>query len=787
MRVLDKKLWRDFLRLWPQALAVALVLSCGVATLILSIGSYRSLDETRQAYYERYRFASVFASATRAPLSVAREISHFSGVTAVEPRIVQSALLDIPGMKEPATGQVISIPDYGKSLLNQLYLKAGRMPEADKKDEIVVSANFAEAHGFRPGSTFAANVRGRRVNFQIVGLVLSPEFIYAVGPGDFVPDYRRFAVIWMRNQQLADLTDQDGAFNSISLSLLPGISEADIIQKLDQVLRPFGGTGAYGRKDQFSHAFLDSELQQLSAMAKVIPPIFLFVSAFLVNMILSRLIALEREQIGLLKALGYGRWSIAGHYMKLVLIISAFGVAIGFAAGTWLGDGLTRLYAEFFNFPFLVFRRSMDVYALAASVTVAAALLGAFKSVQTAASLPPAAAMRPASPPQYRRASALGQAISNMFSQLSVMSVRHMTRWPLRSGMTMLGSSLAVALLVTALFMSGSVNTMIDILFFQTERQDATVTFSTPLSPSAVFAMKQLPGILSVEPFRVVQVELTNGSRKRRLSITGKPDNMRLSRVLDLELKPVELPSSGLILTERVAHHLDAKRGDILDVKLLEEGWYNTKAPVVDIVQSFVGLGAYMDLAALDRLSRIGPRRSGVYVEIDAAKLDETYKAIKLLPAVASIGLQATALQKFRETLEKNISTMTTVYIVLAVIIAFGVVYNSARIQLSERARELASLRVLGFTKREVSSVLIIELAVIALLAQPLGWALGYGFAWAVISGFQNDLFRLPFVMEASAFGWASIVVLAASAVSALIVLTRVQNLDMIRVLKTKE
>lgn len=787
MRVLDKKLLRDFVRLWPQALAVALVLSCGVATLILSVGSYRSLSETRQAYYERHRFASVFASATRAPISLARTISKFSGVMAIETRIVQPALLDIPGMTEPATGQVISIPDHRKPLLNQLYLKAGRLPEPGTKDEVVVSANFADAHGFRPGSTFAATLNGHRVNFRITGLALSPEFIYAIGPGDLVPDYRRFAVIWMRNQQLAQLSGQEGAFNSLSLSLLPGTLEADIIQKLDQILRPYGGTGAYGRKDQISHAFLDSELQQLSAMAKIIPPIFLFVSAFLVNMILSRLIALEREQIGLLKALGYGKWSIAWHYMKLVLIIAAFGVLIGFIAGTWLGSGLTKLYAEFFNFPFLVFRQSLDIYALASGVTVAAALLGAFGSVRTAAALPPAAAMRPASPPQYRRANALGRFVASLFSQLTVMSVRHMTRWPLRSGLTMLGSALAVALLVTALFTSGSVNSMIDILFFQTDRQDATITFTTPLAPSSMNSVKQIPGVLSVEPFRMVAVELSNGSRKRRLAITGKPDNMRLSRILDLDLKPVTLPPGGIILSERVAYHLAAKRGDIIDIKLLEEGWHDTQAPVVDIVQSFMGLGAYMNLSTLDRLSLIGPRRTGAYVELDSAKLDETYSSIKSLPSIASIALQSAALEKFRETIEKNISTMTTVYTVLAVIIAFGVVYNSARIQLSERARELASLRVLGFTRGEVSSVLIIELAIIALLAQPLGWALGYGFAWAVISGFQNDLFRMPFVMEIQSFGWASIIVLIASAVSALIVLIRVRHLDMIAVLKTKE
>jgi len=787
MKVLNIKLLRDFRRLWPQALAVSLVLACGVATLILSVGSYRSLDETRRAYYERYRFASIFATATRAPLSIAREIGRIPGVLSIEARVVERALLDIPDMIEPATAQVISIPDQGISHLNQLYLKAGRLPDPDKRNEVVVSAVFAKEHGFQSGSTFTGTVAGKRVTFYITGLALSPEFIYAIGPGDLVPDHRRFAVIWMRQQQLAALTDLDGAFNSVSVSLLPGASQDAIIHALDQKLAAYGGTGAFGRKDQISHAFLDSELQQLSAMARIIPPIFLFVSAFLVNMILSRLIALEREQIGLLKALGYGRWTIASHYIKLVLVIAAMGVGIGFAAGTWLGNGLTRLYGDFFNFPFLIFQYNSDVYLLAASVSVIAALLGALNAVRSAINLPPAAAMRPAAPTLYRRSSAIGRLFSRMVSQLTVMSFRHLVRWPLRSGFAILGSSLAVALLVTAMFTFGSIDFMIDVMYFRTDRQDATISFNQALSTSSVLATRQLPGVLSVEPFRVMKVELSNGARSRRLTITGKPEDMRLSRILDLDLIPVRLPSSGLVLSKRVAQHLEARRGDVINIKLLEEGWHQTQAPVVDIVESYLGLNAYMDLAALDRLSRIGPRRSGVYVELDPAKLKETYSAIKSIPAVASIALQASSLRKFREIVGKNIFIMTSVYVVLAVIVAFGMVYNSARIQLSERARELASLRVLGFTRSEVSMVLAVELAVIALLAQPLGWFLGYSFSWAVVQGFQSDLFRIPFIVELSAFGWSSIIVLIASILSSLIVLLRVRRLDMIRVLKTKE
>ncbi len=787
MKALDKKLLRDFKRLWAQALAIALVLACGVATLILAVGAYRSLEGTRATYYERHKFATVFASATRAPDRLTSQIARLPGVLSVEARISKTVLLDVPGLAAPSSGQLLSLPDAGMPRLNIPYMRSGRLPDINGQNEALVSEAFARANGLAPGSRFSGVVNGTKLTFTVSGIALSPEFIYALGPGEIIPDDRRFGIIWMRNKTLAGVTDLDGAFNSVSVSLLPESPSAPVLSGLDKLLEPYGGTSAYLRKEQTSHAFLDSELTQLGAMARIIPPIFLIVSAFLINMILSRLVALEREQIGLLKALGYASYDIALHYVKLVVAIALIGTAIGFAAGTWLGDGLTHLYAQFFHFPFFLFERNLDVYALAAGLCVTAAVAGALKSVYQAAALPPATAMQPAPPARYSRAGALSRVAGRLFSQLAIMAFRHMWRWPYRTGFTIFGTSMAVALLITALFSFGSVNFMIDTVFFRTERQDATISFSSPLAPRAVHDVKSLPGVLSVEPYRAMAVSMNNGSLNEKIVIIGRTPQTSLNQLLDLDLAPVSLPAEGLVLSERLANKLRVRSGDVVLLDLLEEGAITVKVPVVQVVRSYVGLTAYMNLDYMDGLSRIGPRMSGAHVKLDTARLPQLYDAIKSAPLAASLSLRSQSVKLFRDTIEQNITIMTTVYTVLAIIIAFGVVYNSARIQLSERARELASLRVLGFTQREVASVLIIELGVAVLLAQPIGWLLGSGFSWAVVQGFQSDLFRVPFVIERSSLGLSSLVVLVAAVISAGIVINRVYQLDLIRVLKTRE
>ena len=486
MRMLDRKLLRDLRRMWAQALAIALVMASGVATYVMASGAYRSLDETRAAYYLRYRFADVFAEVRRAPKSVAdadrRPFPAWRRPSRASRRL---ALLDVEGLAEPASGRAVSIPDLAPPRLNLLHLREGRLPERERTDEVTVNEAFAKAHGMHVGATFKALLNGKKHQLRVVGVALSPEFIYALGPGDLMPDNRRFAVLWMSEKALAALFDLDGAFNAVTLKLLPGASEPEVLRQLDDLLARYGGVGSFGRKDQLSHAFLDAELRQLDALRRVMPPIFLLVSAFLINITLSRMVTLEREQIGLLKALGYGPLPIAAHYVKIVLAITTVGILIGFVVGAWMGKGLTRIYAEFFHFPFLIFRHDADVYAIAGLVSVAAAVVGALHAVRGVLVLAPAVAMQPPAPTRYRRLLPARMTGMMPMSQLTVMALRHIARWPVRAGATALGIALGVGLLVTALLSFDFVELMIDIAFSRTERQRGNPCSSYPRISSA--------------------------------------------------------------------------------------------------------------------------------------------------------------------------------------------------------------------------------------------------------------------------------------------------------------
>lgn len=787
MSALNLKLMRDLQWMWAQALAIALVVAGGVATLVLAVGSHHSLEETRNAYYERYGFADVFAQVRRAPNSVRRQIEEVPGVAMVETRIAQLALLDIPNFREPATGQLISLPDKRSQVLNRLYMRSGRMPDPASEREVVVNEGFVSAHGFGIGSRFAAILNGRKRQLTIVGTALSPEFIFAVGPGDIMPDNRRYAVIWMPERALAGAYNLKDGFSSVAVKLLPGASEPEVIKNLDDLLERYGGRAAYGRKDQTSHAWLDHELDMLNNMSRTLPPIFLLVTAFLVNLTLGRLVALEREHIGLLKALGYTSRAAAGHYLKFVLVIALTGIAIGSAAGTWLGSYVTQIFGDFFRFPFLLFSRDASTYVIGAGLSLAASAVGAARALRDVMKLPPAVAMQPPAPPQFRRILPATFAISRVIRQTTVMALRNVVSHPARTGFTILGIAMATGILVVSLFTRDVMENLINVTFFLADRQDATMTFGERRSTDVVYDVEKLPGVLLAEPSREVAVRIRRGSVERRIILSGRTKGADLSRIIDIDLHPVVLPENGLAISSMLAQVLGVQVGDEVEIDLLEGQRRTVILPVAATVEDYFGIRALMDAGALQRLMREAPAVNSVHVSLDARLVESFYAKIKAMPVVAGLALQGFSLANFREAVALLITTMATIYAGLAAVIAFGVVYNNARISLSESARDLASLRVLGFTRAEVMQILLLELVLLTLLAQPIGWAVGYGLAWIMKTRLAGELMRVRLVVEPFTYAMASATVILAALFSTLVVRRRVYTLDLVSVLKTRD
>lgn len=788
MSLLDRKLLRDLRALKSQALAVALVMGCGLAMMIMTRSLILSLESTRDDYYRDYRFGDIFARLKRAPLSVGEELSSVPGVAAVQTGISLQVTLDLPGMAEPAVGLIQSLPEQGELVLNRLYLRRGKiLTGRGSSGEILVGEAFAEAHGLEPGDRIAAVVYGRKQTFRIAGVVLSPEFVFEAPPGAALPDNRTYGVFWMPYEELAAASNLDGAFNTVTLTLAPGAAGDAVIAAVDRVLTPYGGRGAYGRESHPSHVRVRDEIKVLHGLSVGFPLVFLSVAAFMTNAVMNRQITLQREQIAMLKACGFSNRQVGWHYFKFSLAIVVVGTGLGALGGFALGHELVAMYHLFFRFPELEFLLAKNVVVFAVAVSALAAFTGVWGAVRTAVRLPPAEAMRPEPPANFRPALVERTPLARSFPVSLRMALRNIERRPARAILTCAALALATGILIVPSALRDGIDYVLDYQWDMIQRQTAYVSLIEPGPARAMADFRNLPGVVLAEPVRSAPVELRVGSRTRRIGLTGLQTEAVLNRIIDSHERQLPLPAHGLVLSAKLAEVLGVARGDLVNVRVLEGRRPEFALPVADLAQDFAGTAAFLELGRLNQLLGEGDRVTGAYLSVAAGRWPDFLRALKETPRVASVVIKEGIRASFRKTTAESIGLIQKIYMTFAVVVAFGIVYNSARISLSERQRELATLRVVGFTRGEVGGVLISELVVLTLVALPLGLLIGSGFATAIIQTVNTEFVRIPVILRASNYSLAATVVALASAVSAALASRRLSQLDLVGALKARD
>jgi putative ABC transport system permease protein len=783
MRAVSRKLLRDAWHYRSQLAAIVAVVTCGVALFVALRSMNGHLRRSRDAFYDRYRFADVFVPIKRAPQDVAGAAADIPGVASVAARIVMEATIDVPGLDEPAVGRLVSIPVPRVASLNEPHLLSGRWPLPLK---VLFCVAFARANRLLPGDSLGAVLHGRWRWLHITGTAISPEYIYEIGGAAIFPDNKRFGVLWMGHDALAATFDLAGAFNDLSVTLAPGANEDEVIEDLDRLFRPYGGFGAYGRDAQVSHQFLDGEIEETQITSVLLPAIFLGVTAFLLNLVLSRLVGTQREQIATLKAFGYTNASIALHYLGLSLIPVAIGSVFGVVVGLWFADMLAGVYARFFQFPSSAFVPEWNVVATAIAVGAASGVLGALSAVARSTSLPPAEAMRPDAPPRFR-----GGVLERLrplrgLGPSSRIIARNLERRPGKALLSILGLALAGGLVITVMAMFDAVDLIKDVQFYDVMREDVSVTFEVPRSRGSLSELSRLPGVLAAEPFQAVPVRLRSGAREHRTVIVGLEGRARLRQLRDERGHVFVLPAHGILISAVLARVLDARTGDHLLVEVLEGDRRSGEVLVAGITDEMVGTSAWMEAGALNRLT--GEHvTSGAFLSVDPRMLDSLYRQLKQMPAVSSVGVRDVQRRSFEATISESFNISLVTMLGFAVIIAFGIVYNSARVALSERGRELASLRVLGFTEREVATMLLGEQAIMATLSLPAAFAVAWSLCWLVSVRFETEMFRIPVLIEGTSYLFGVAVIAVAGALSAMAIRGRIGQLDLVEVLKTRE
>jgi putative ABC transport system permease protein len=787
VKALDKKLLRDLVRLRGQVVTIALVIACGISQLVTFVTLYRSLDASRDTFYADTRFGDVFAHVDRAPRSLLPRVAEIPGVARVDGRVTGDFRLELPGVTVPLLGRFVSLDGAPDARLDTLFIDEGRSVAPGSSDEVVVSELFAEARGLRPGDSIVAVINGHEAKLRIVGVATSPEYVIATNPHSGFPDASTFGVLWMDGEALAKAMGRSGEINDLVLTVGGGADVDDVIGAVDRLLEPYGGTGAVAREQQLSAKFLDSKIEQYRSMSRIVPFIFLGVAAFLLNLVMSRIVGTQREQIATLKALGYGTGALARHYLLFSLAVSALGGALGVLLG--LGEAELAVHAilRFFNLPILVFRFDPAAAVAGVVASLGAGTLGAMSAVRRTVRLPAAEAMQPEPPESFKPTFIERLRFDRLVGVAGRMVLRDIERHPVRLALSALAVALATSIMLVGTTMTDSLDRAIDFQFTHVEGEDLTLSFDRPRSATGLHELAHVPGVVVAEAQRAVAVKLSRGWRTRDVAVVGVPANATLRRLLDLHGRAIRPPATGVLLSRPLGGMLGVAAGDDLDAEVLEAGRRHVRFRVAGFIDDFSGLSAYMDLAALERQLGEPPTLSGALLSVARGDVDEVAARIQKLPAVASYSEPALDRLQFQAQMSDSMRVMTVLLAAFASVIAVGMVFNNARIALAVRSRDLATLRILGFTRGEVATVLLGEQAVQLVLGVAIGLPLGHALGAAVLRSIPPDLFRVPAVLSPASLVQAAAVVLLSGLACALWVRREANRLDLVSVLKARD
>lgn len=783
MRAIDRKLLRDLGRMRGQVITIALVLAAGVAATVTLTGTYRALGAARDDYYAAQDFPDLFVHVERAPDAVAARLATIPGVATVTPRLVEPLAAWMPGQARPATGTALSLPDDGA--LRGLVLRQGRGPDPTRADEVVVLDSFATAHHLAPDDRLEVVMAGRRHRLRVTGTVLSPEYVFPVAAGVVNPS--GVVVVWMPRPALAARTGADGGWNDATFTLVRGADQRAVIAAIDRTLAPWGGLGAYGRDQQLSHRFVSQELEQLEVLATRVPVVFLLVAAFLLNVVLGRLIQLQREQLAVLRALGYTKAAIARHVGAFAAVIVLGGGALGVAAGVALGRSMTQLYVRFFHFPALTFHLEPDLIGLALAVSAGATLAGALAAMRRVLRLVPAEAMRTPSPARYRKGVLGLSPVARLAGPLGRMIVRELERKPLAMALSVVGVGFALAIVIIGRFSRDSLDVLLDDVMARSMREDVAVVLAKPAPIGELGWFAHAPGVLAAEPAHAVPVRLTGPRGYRDVVITGLRPGDHLRQVLDGRGARVPIPRDGLLVSEILARRLGLAVGDRVRLERRDGDHRQLVLAIAATVDDRLGMQAYLELDALAAALGEAPQLSEVLLTIDHRQRDRLMATLAEVPAVVQVIEVASFRDAFAAQSGDSMTFFTWLVVSLGVVIAVGVVYNNARVALSERARDLATLRVLGYHRREVAVVLLGQLAIQVAVAVPIGLWLGWALASALMSASDPEQYRFPVIISAQTYGFAALVIGGAALATAALVRRRLDRLDLNDALKARD
>ncbi len=751
MKVLDRKLARELWGSKGLILAITSLMAVGIMAFIYMRSAYANLNRAKDDYYRQCRMADFWIDVKKAPITDLQELASLPGVSEVRPRIQFYATVDLERVEEPLNGLVLSLPDKRQPIINDIVLKRGGYFTGHRRNEVILNDSFAAQHGLYPGQWVHLLLNNRREELFVVGTAISSEFVYLVGPGSLAPDPEHFGVFYLPQSYAEEVFDFDGAANQVIGLLAPELREKpdELLRIAEQRLSTYGVFSTTARKDQPSNRFLSDEIRGIGTFAGIMPTIFLAVAALVLNVLMVRLIDQQRAVIGTLKGLGYSNGQIFWHFTKFGGLVGLVSGLVGCWLGYQMASFVTELYKKFFEFPNLTnyFYPGLSTAGLAISLSFA--LVGSMQGARAALRLQPAEAMRPRPPAAggriwLERFAALWRRLGFGWR----MVLRNIFRHRLRTSVGVFAVAMGAALMTAGFMLREGVSFIVDFQFEQVLRSDVDLTFKDERGSDALREARYLPGVDRAEPVLDVACEFFHGRFHHKGTISGLADGAELTVPRDSAGQIVRVPRVGIVMTRKLAQLLDVRAGDAVEMAPIKGLRRHEIVPVAAIADSYVGIATYANINYLSRLIGEELATTGVQLKVDPSESakHELFRTIKRLPAVQMYSSRMNTIHNVTETVLKTQAIFIGLLVMFAGVIFLTSLLNTSLIGLAERRREVATLRVLGYTEWQIGGYFFRESLVVTVLGTLSGMPIGYLLCVFVTSRFDTEMFRFPLV-----------------------------------------
>ena len=787
MNILFKNLLRDIKKSKGQFISILIIVVLGVTFYTAINSAFENLSNSSTKYYEDYRLADIWVDIYNAPIAIKEKLESIPNVKTATGRIIKDASINIS--EENATLRFITLPDIKRDIINDVVIKSGRYFSDSDSNQCLLDEDFFKANNLNLGEYIYPIINGNKVKLKVVGSVKSPEFVYILkDSSEMMADNKRFGIIYIKQSFGEAIFDLKGFINNIAIQISNGSDVKVIKDDVKKALKNYGVKSVIDREEQTSSKMISEEIKQLKSMGGTFPIIFFMVASVIIYIMMGRMVENQRTQIGVLKAVGFTNVQVLTYYMSYSAIIAFIGSFIGSIIGTYMGVGMTKLYNQYFNLPLGDVKIYGEFVVPAFMLTLFFCLFAGYNSCKAIFKIMPSEAMREKSPQSGKKI--IVEKIDLIWRNISYLEkiiIRNLFRYKKRALLISIGVIFSSAILLVALSMSDSMNFMIKQQYGNIQDYDIKVKLSKLISVEELNNIKNITHVKELEPVLETGVEISNGWKSKNVGFTALVKDPQMYKVEDKNGNAISIPKNGILISEKLANTLGVKVNDSVNIKFYFPGKDKKEMVVKGIVVQYLGLSTYTSMDNLNGILGEGMIASSAVLKLDNINFENEVKdKLRDMPNVTSVESKTDSLNALLKTMG-GMEASIGVYIILSGILLIAVLYNIATINIFERQRELATLKVLGFTNNEVKKLIFNENYIIVIFGMIIGLPFGKWLGAYLMASSSTDAYTIPYIIEIKTYIIAIILTLLFTAITNLTLMKKIKALDMIEVLKNKE